>query len=182
LVIAWVLVLAMASLFYFNRHPGFDVSALYFMGSYGLGMLARWFSSRPQARFWVLGLMGLVCFALWFDFRWRLLVAGVTALLLCTQSLTSSLANFWVLRLQGATLGKISYAVFLVHYPICMAFNQVWPSVFSQATAWTDAMGLLAALLTSVAMGYVFWRWVESQVPAWLKSCSQWFRALPAQR
>ena len=182
LVIAWVLVLAMAAMFYFNRHPLFDVSALYFMGSYGLGMLARWFSTRPKSLAWVLGLAGLLAFALWFDFRWRLVVAGATALLLCTESLKTVSESSWAQRLHLSDLGKISYSVFLVHFPICMAFNKVWPMLVPLTSAWGQVLGMSMAMVCSVAAGYVFWRWVESQVPGWLQFWAQRLKALPVQR
>jgi peptidoglycan/LPS O-acetylase OafA/YrhL len=182
LVLAWVLVLSMAALFYFNRHSIFDVSAIYFMGSYGLGMLARWFSTRPKSLVWVLSLMALVCFALWFDFRWRVMVAGFTAMLLCMPSLKSVLACKLITRLRLTDLGKISYAVFLVHFPICMAFNEIWPLFFAGQSAWGNVLGLILALISSVTMGYVFWRWVEMRVPNWLSAWSQWFKVAPVQR
>ena len=182
LVVSWVLVLTLVALVYFNRHPFYDASALYFMGAYGLGMLARWFSTRPKALVWVAGLALLIVFALWFDFRWRLVVAGVTALVLCGESLISEATYGFLLKLRLSGLGKISYSVFLVHFPICMAFNTVWPLFVAGDSVLGNGLGLLAALIASVGMGYVFWRWVESQVPQWLNQSGEWLKALPVPR
>jgi peptidoglycan/LPS O-acetylase OafA/YrhL len=48
-----VAALAIASLFYFNRDSAWDDWALYFFGSYALGVLAWWVSGRKQAMDWL---------------------------------------------------------------------------------------------------------------------------------
>ncbi|MBW8723290.1 MAG: acyltransferase, partial [Polaromonas sp.] len=48
--VSLILLLALASLLFFNRLPAFDITALYFCGSYALGMLAFWASGKLGGR------------------------------------------------------------------------------------------------------------------------------------
>ncbi|MEO7887845.1 MAG: acyltransferase family protein, partial [Polaromonas sp.] len=79
--VSLILLAALASLLFFNRLPAFDITALYFFGSYACGMLAFWASSRLGARrgFWLVTLAVMGGLALALDFRGRLVVALVTA-------------------------------------------------------------------------------------------------------
>jgi len=63
-----------------------------------------------------------------------------------------------------------------------MAFNTVWPLFVAGDSVLGNGLGLLAGLIASVGMGYVFWRWVESQVPQWLNQSGEWLKALPVPR
>jgi len=80
--IALVLVLALASLFGFNRDAAWDNWAIYFFGSYGLGAAAWWASARGRLAAW-LGVMATIAIAaLVVDFRLRIAVALAVALAL----------------------------------------------------------------------------------------------------
>lgn len=153
-----------SSLFFFNREPSWDISALYFFGSYGLGALAWWASDsrRPsQAVALLLGMMlipALVALAI--DFRVRialaLMVAGLLFMfgrskLLGSQSPAASF-------LQHA--GNVSFSVFLVHFPICLVVNAAFVR-FVDMQAEAQAVGVVLAWVSSLVAGTVFHRWVE---------------------
>ena len=78
----FVLITALLSLLIFNRDSRWDNTALYFFGSYALGIASGWaIRSGQRARFRLLILcVGL--FALWVEFRARIAVAVLVALLL----------------------------------------------------------------------------------------------------
>lgn len=163
-----MLSLAAASLFFFNRHSGLDVTALYFLGSYALGMLAFWASraaGKAQRVQWLLAIALFGVAALLLDFRGRIALALVVALgLVWLQK--SAVARQWREPRWLVKLGQISYFVFLIHFPVCLLVNAVvgffWPT---QLIA--NALGLLAAFLLSLLAGAVLYRSVESrQLPA----------------
>lgn len=152
-----------ASLFLFNTDAFWDVIGLYFFGAYGLGMLAFWASQSDRRDFWLLTLGMLAGTALLFDFRERLLVAAVVSFGLATlPRLASGNKPAGWLQRQFGSLGKISYSVFLIHFPVCLLVNAVvirfWPADLA-----ANAFGLLAALALSVLAGSVLYRSVESR-------------------
>lgn len=161
-----VLGLIVLSLLFFNRHEDWDNWALYFFGAYGMGALAYWVgSSRHPGR--LLGLMtlaGLAALAL--DFRGRIALALVVALLLALlqwrdhssprQSLMPAGLGYLVGR-----LGQTSYALFLVHFPVLMLGNAVLAKLNLHSDA--AAMGvLLASWAASLGLAVLFERWVEA--------------------
>lgn len=163
-----MLLLGAASLFFFNRHAGLDVTALYFLGSYVLGMLAFWASraaGKAQRTQWLLVIALLGVAALLLDFRGRIALALVAALgLLWLQK--SAVARQWREPRWLVQLGQMSYSVFLIHFPVCLLVNAV-VSFFWPTQLMANALGLLVAFLLSLLAGAVLYRSVESrQLPA----------------
>lgn len=160
-----ILVLAgiAASVLVFNRHPEWDDWAPYFFGSYGLGILAWWASEpsrRPAAVTACLGAAAvLLCIALALEFRVRLVVASLVALTLFVAgravrapgSVPESMLHF---------LGRISYSVFLVHFPVCLVVNAAFIRYAPHDPSW-QALGMVAAWAASLLAGTAFHRWVE---------------------
>ncbi|MGH8441192.1 MAG: acyltransferase family protein, partial [Pseudomonas sp.] len=163
-----MLLLGAASLFFFNRLAGLDVTALYFLGSYTLGMMAFWASRAaggPQRAQWLLAMAVLGGAALLLDFRGRIALALVVALGLVWLQ-TSAVARQWREPRWLLQLGQISYSVFLIHFPVCLLVNAV-VSYFWPTQLMANALGLLVAFLLSLLAGAVLYRSVESrQLPA----------------
>ena len=171
LAVALVLGLAAVSLAVFNRHPALDATAVYFFGAYGLGMLSFWIGCATRASSWriavaLLGLLGAAALAL--DWRSRIAVALVTALAIVLADHRHWLApTRWpTLALPLLQVGRISYALFLIHFPVILAVNAV-VDYWTPQSAWIDALGLLAALVLSVAAAVVLYRQVESRPASW---------------
>ncbi len=160
---------AAASLMVFNLDPALDVWAPYFFGSYGLGALA-WWACRPSRRpVGVALLAGAILLlgglALEMDFRSRIAVALGTAILVmlaCRNVLHVPGQNWRIF----AYLGRISYAVFLVHFPVCLVVNAAFTR-FAPALPEVQAAGVFFAWLASIAGGAAFHRWVELPLAAW---------------
>lgn len=160
-----VLLIALLSLGVFNRDPIFDISALYFFGAYALGMLAFWASREVGARrrFWLAAMAVLGALALALDFRGRIVVALASAFGLV--GLACLAQGHWLLRgLQHRSLvhlGRISYSVFLIHFPVCLLVNAAvshfWPTQPAM-----NALGMLLAFALSLLAGQALYRWVES--------------------
>lgn len=154
--------LTLASLFVFNRHPELDRTALYFFGAYGLGIAAWWVGScsRPWLALAVVAAAGGAALAL--DWRIRIAVALATALVVGAARIGGWLESRRRLPVTDY-LGKISYSVFLVHFPLCMVVNAGFSHWFPGRPV-VNALGMLLALAVSLAGGALFHRWVESRV------------------
>jgi len=160
-----VLALAAASLLVFNRHPWLDMTGLYFFGAYGLGMMAWWAARASQPRRWLTGMAVLGAATLALDFRGRLVVALAVALALVWMQRGQWAARWlqppWVQR-----LGQRSYAIFLIHFPVCLLVNalvtRLWPGQLGANT-----LGMLAAFGLSLLAGAALYGAVESPDARW---------------
>jgi peptidoglycan/LPS O-acetylase OafA/YrhL len=69
-------------------------------------------------------------------------------------------------------LGRISYSIFLVHFPLCMVVNATFFHFFPDQPVM-NACGLILALGVSILGGGIFFRWVENNenglIHAWKK-------------
>ncbi|WP_052495090.1 acyltransferase family protein [Cupriavidus basilensis] len=155
--------LALASLFWFNRDATWDIWAIYFFGAYGLGTLAFWASEPERSPVALLLLCAVVLAALAVDFRLRIAVALAIALLLGTARRGGWLEH-WPQAQFLAFFGRISYSVFLVHFPICLVVNALVFHLAPQRPV-LNALGMVLAWLLSNAAGALFHRYVESGAP-----------------
>lgn len=165
-----------ASLLVFNRDAAMDIWAPYFFGSYGLGALAWWarFGAGGHRHLLLAAMLFFVLLALAIDFRERIALAAVLALLLA----------FW--RSHGRVtaitpplgwLGRISYSVFLVHFPVCLLVNVLFIRVMPGTAGW-QGLGMLVAWAASLAAGAAFFHLVERPLGQWLSPA----RRMPAKR
>lgn len=168
-----VTLLALLSLLWWNRQPALDATSLYFWGAYGLGMLAFWSSRSPRPVAGALALAALGGAALALDYRTRIAVALVTALLLAaglagraTGAAAVPRQSAW--RRGVAELARISYSVFVAHFSVCLLTNAVvsryWP-----AQPLVNALGMGAAFLLSLLAGRLLHAGVESRPATWTR-------------
>ncbi len=157
---ALVLVVATASLFVFNRDASWDNWAIYFFGSYGLGAAAWWASDRRHLAFWLGAIATVAVAALVLDFRLRIALALGIALLLGFGRRTGFLEQ-WPNARPLAFLGRISYSVFLVHFPILLLANSLYYQL-ELSSPISVFCGLLLTAAASIAAATLFYRWIES--------------------
>ncbi|PHV16023.1 GTP cyclohydrolase [Janthinobacterium sp. BJB1] len=164
----WLMPLAVAvgitfSLLYFNLDAGWDNWAPYFFGSYGLGMLAWWAGDPARKPGAMAALMAMaavpVLLGLAIDYRSRIALALIVAcaLFLFGRARTPAQGGAWNIV---NTLGRISYAVFLVHFPVSLLVNALFITYVPLEPEW-QALGMLTAWGASLASGAAFYRWVE---------------------
>lgn len=152
------------SLVYFNLDADWDNWAPYFFGSYGLGLMAWWASDprrKPGAAASLVGMAFLpVIAAQALDFRSRIALAMAVAcvLVLFGRAKTTSAGQGWSL-VNG--LARISYSVFLIHFPVCLLVNAAFTR-FVPPEPELQAFGMLVAWAASLAAGAVFFRCVEA--------------------
>lgn len=149
-----------AALFVFNRNPDFDIWGIYFFGSYALGVFAYWASQQGRARWWVLAMLAAGVLALLLEYRLRIAVALVVAVVL---ALTQGSRTFWRPSRLWGWLGQISYSVFLVHFSVCMLVNALVQHIDAESPGF-NLFGMFVAWVLSVAAGALFYRHVESRI------------------
>ena len=163
--VAMLLVLAMtgASLLLWNRQPALDDWVLYFFGAYGLGALARWAQARDLAgpgRMWWAALLLVATLALLLDFRTRIALALAVALLLAASQGRLPGLPAPLTRLL-ASLGRTSYALFLVHFPLLLLGNALWVGN-AMSGPLSGSVMLVAIWSASILLAWAFERWVEA--------------------
>jgi hypothetical protein len=121
--------------------------------------------------------MASVLLGLWLEWRVRLALAAALAAVLwvwqCTRSPEAEAAATPVRRrLLGVLhyLGQISYAVFLLHFPVCLVVNAVFTE-FVPPEPWPQALGVLLAGAGSVAVGALFHHLAEAPLMRWITRC-----------
>jgi len=154
-----IALVAIASLLHFNRHSDWDRWALYHFGAYGLGALVYWASDRDRAPIWMflIACVGLLVLAL--DFRERMLVAVVVALLIGAARRVHPFDR-WPEVKPLSFLARISYSLFLVHYPVCLLVNAAVARFF-RADLVANLAGLIAAWGASIVAGALLYQLIE---------------------
>ena len=164
---ALVLGLMLASLFFFNRRPDWDPWALYFFGAYGMGAAACWAgrSRHPALGLALLAAVGVLALVL--EYRTRIALALAVALLLglmqwqrrgrapAQHPLPESL------RRATSQLGQISYALFLLHFPVLMLGNALYVKL-GLTSAMATTLFMLGCWSVSLLLAYAFERRVEA--------------------
>ncbi len=161
--------LAALSLWWLNRDSAWDVTPLYFFGSFTMGMASAWLGADDPE--WSVrrlaggALIVLALFALLFDYRLRIAVSVSAALVLGGLASSGLGARFDKVLTEARLmrpfarvlvfLGDTAYALFLVHFPVCLLMNALYHrfyagSVVAALAGFALAWGLslpLAALL-----------------------------------
>lgn len=151
--------MAAFSLFYANLTPGWDVWAIYFFPYFFMGVVV-WRSTHGGRKIEFWAYQALFVLAMLLEWRWRLSVAMVAGYLLL-WSLDSGFAARWPRHPALLWLGKISYSLFLVHFPVLVFVAALWSHL-----EWTSpelaGLGLLLAFIGSIGLASVFHRWIEA--------------------
>jgi peptidoglycan/LPS O-acetylase OafA/YrhL len=167
-MLPWLMPLVVAlgislSLMHFNLDADWDNWAPYFFGSYGLGMMA-WWASDPSRKPGTVALLAAITLlpalaALLMEYRSRIALALAVAclLFLLGRTRTAFTGRAWS-AVNG--LGRISYSVFLIHFPVCLVVNAAFTRFVPTEPEW-QALGMLTAWVASLAAGAAFYRWVE---------------------
>lgn len=173
---AWLtfgcLALTALSLYAFNLAPELDMWGLYFFGAYGLGILAHGLSQHRTKWPGLLALSLLLIGALVLAWRDRLVLAGLTAVLLACWGRLQTLPLLSRPLQEGLVpyLAQRSYALFLIHYPVCLAVNAAVTWLWPEDVVF-NGLGLCAAWLLSMAAAEVLYL---VEVPAARASLRTW--------
>ena len=151
----------LASLFVFNLDDSYDTTFLYFYVAYGLGILAARIAQTQSKMFLLFLLLDFLLFALYLDFRGRVLIAGITAAALClSYQSTWSQAKFWMNPI--AKIGRMSYSIFLVHFPISLVVSSIWVKFYPD-NPWLNVAGMITSALLSLLVAIPFYQFIEKR-------------------
>jgi peptidoglycan/LPS O-acetylase OafA/YrhL len=156
---AVLFLLAVASMFFFNRDAAYDPFPVYFFAAYALGLFAAWCQERYMgAAMLVLLAIGLASLVV--DFRLRLGLAMLIALALAFFG-----GKPLPLRL-GARLQRLShasYGVFLFHFAVIVVASAIW-SAAGLSSAAAALLWTIAVLLVSNWVGVFMSEQIERRL------------------
>lgn len=153
--------LAMSSIWVFNRMSTLDNWAIYFFGSYGLGVLAAWAkrSDHDAYTFMFVLFFGITAWSE--DHRIRLAIAMCTAMALFLMShreIAESAFKRWVQLMSDS-----SYAIFLTHFGVLMIINAAFIQWHGHSTSQAVACMVVGWLLSNI-IGWGFHQWGEKPI------------------
>ena len=154
--------LALASLFWFNRHPKYDAWAIYFVGTYFLGFVLHELLERRLTVTWAGAYWGLVIVAAIIDPRPRLLVAAATTLIVYMAA-RSGVISRWPKSAVVNYFGRISYSLFLIHFPVLLVIN-AWGAERLTTSTHMAVFGLTLAYVLSLIAGILLYHGVEKRI------------------
>ena len=168
-------ILIVASLLYFNRHADYENSFIYFIGSYGLGILAYWASSvnaikagvNPVNAKRILLLIALVVLASTLHSVWlrNYLALGIAFLLLYAGNKPYPHAPSWLASaMQWAS--PRAYCAFLIHFAFILLANTALVAWHLESPALGLSLIVLVSVMSWIAAGYLY-RWVELPIGRW---------------
>lgn len=157
LLLGWPL--AVFSLFHFNLNPDWDSWWLYFFPYFFMGIVIHHAVHRARSpwSFWLYALLLVV--AMGFEWRWRLLSALLVGMVLWHGEWRGWGAN-WPRHKAVLGLGRISFSLFLVHFPVLVFVGALWARLeLDSPELAVLALGLTFGL--SLVLARLFYRWVE---------------------
>jgi peptidoglycan/LPS O-acetylase OafA/YrhL len=168
-------ILIVASLLYFNRHADYENSFIYFIGSYGLGILAYWAGGLNAINAnlpWVsakkvLLAIALIILASALHSVWlrNYLALGIAFLLLYAGNRSYPNAQSWLASaMQWASVR--AYCAFLIHFAFILLANTALLALGIQSPAIGLSLIALVSVLSWIAACYLY-RWVELPIGRW---------------
>ena len=168
----WMIgILAVSSLLFFNRSSDYEAYFIYFIGSYGLGVLAYLASQFEDARVKrlaksVLILIGLVIAAASLQQIWlRNFLAWFVALALFLWGNTEYPKDFEASGLLKAIAwgSKRSYCAFLIHFAFILLANTLYIAfgLHTHESGVIAILLMLGVIICSIFTANYFYRWIE---------------------
>jgi hypothetical protein len=168
-------ILIVASLLYFNRHADYENSFIYFIGSYGLGILAYWASSVNAIKVnlrWMSAKKVLLAItfivlvsALYSVWPRNYLALSIAFLLLYAGNRPYPHPQSWLASaMQWAS--PRAYCAFLIHFAFILLANTVLVAWYVESPAIGLSFIALVSVLSWIAAGYLY-RWVELPIGRW---------------
>ena len=162
MLVGWVI--AAFSLFVFNRGSGQDIWGVYFFPYFFMGIVVHNAvqSGTIRSGFWIY--QTLLGAALYIEWRWRIAVAMIagTMLLFIERKSMSSCISWRLPRITMISrLGKISFSLFLVHFPV-LVLVATWFVRCGWTAPYQAIGGLACAIVLSIVVASLFHRWVET--------------------
>lgn len=186
--ISIITVLCLVSLLHFNRHADYENTFIYFIGSYGLGILAYWASGlsavksiahQAMAKKILIAIAVILIISAMHSVWLRNYLALAVAFLLLyaghapnahnragrsIQDQPHQARTFWGDVLQWAS--DRAYCAFLIHFAFILLVNTTLIALGVQSPAVAVAAIGLVSVMSWIAANYLY-RWVELPVSRW---------------
>lgn len=170
-----ITVLCLASLLYFNRHADYENTFIYFIGSYGLGILAYWASGLSAVKslahqamvkkILIAIAVTVILSAMHSVWLRNYLALGVAFLLLYAGKRPYPQPQMWLASaVQWA--GARAYCAFLIHFAFILLANTALIALGVQSLVVAVAVIGIVSVLSWLAANYLY-RWVELPVGRW---------------
>lgn len=158
-----VIALGLCSLMVFNRNSQLEIFSIYFFGSYTLGACARWASRAEGSHkgLWLAAMTLAGTLALVIQWRTRIAISLVTALFLALRGAKRSVSSGWIVDMVSF-LSRISFPLFVLHYPMLMLVNALVKSNWGDAVL-PNALGLAAAWSLSMLAANALSTWLDGK-------------------
>ena len=151
--------LALASLFVFHLDASNDDWIIHFFCMFCLGAMAWWAleGKIPRAHFWIFA--GLIAVRLGMSWTMDLAIALAAGVAIYVAGRRGKLGTWLNLRpLQY--LGRISYSLYLIHYPVSHLVVNLGYKLTGEAPV-AAAFWIVLSLPLSVLAGHVMYRFIE---------------------
>ena len=168
-------ILIVASLLYFNRHASFENSFIYFIGSYGLGVLAYWASglnaiqdgvNRARVKKILLAIACILLLsALHSVWLRNYLALGIAYLLLYAGNRPYQHPQTWLASAMQWASAR-AYCAFLIHFAFILLANTGLLALHMESPAIGLGLIALVSVLSWIAAAYLY-RWVELPIGRW---------------
>ena len=171
--VIWVIsILAVSSLLFFNRSGAYEAYFIYFIGSYGLGVLAylaKSFGNQNVNRlaktaFLIIGLIIAISSLHQIWLRNFLAWFVAIALLLWGNIPYPSIGNSKSFLLKAIAWGSLrSYSAFLIHFAFILLANTVYiaTGMHAHESGLLALMLMLGVVISSIFAANYLYRWVE---------------------
>jgi len=161
--------LTVSSFWFFNRFEDLDNWCIYFMGAYGVGVLAAWGAQQKADRWFFWSVWGLGWTSMIYYPRIRIVLALCVSLLLFVSASNSGSFLSEKIKSRLELLGASAYATFLNHFIWIMVFSALWNIL--HLSGWPMALfAMVLCWMTSCAWG--IWAHVNLERPLleWAKT------------
>ncbi len=118
--------------------------------------------TREKATYLLLSLLSaMVVLSLYLHFRERIFISLITAVLLCMAHQQDWMnARIW--HNPFSYLGKMSYSIFLVHFPISLLFSALFYHLYPYHPEM-NLLGMGLSAITSLIVATIFYRVFEQR-------------------
>ena len=129
--------------------------------------LSHTVSGVARLAVWLL-LLGVVAVAMAHEFRSRIALALTVAVVMALAHASGALYR-WPRGRVWSYLGRISYAVFLMNFPVALVVNAAFTR-FAPADVALQTGGVLLAWAWAVLAGAAFFHFVEEPLRRWVQA------------
>lgn len=160
---------AFVSLFYWRTMASTDQWVLHFLWMFFLGMMTWWTLDRTVTIHCFAFVVAVALINLVIDEEWRYenSVALATAMAIFTAGRQGELYS-WLNWPWLQHLGKISYSLYLIHFPVCHLITTAgWKWCDNAPTSFQAAFILGLSFVASLAAGQVLYVLVEAPTARW---------------